>query len=129
MLKGKNKTKFNSRSNKKDISIELISNSDCGVDIDLLNLNLPNSFRKYLNKYEKELIQKNKVYFSYIWTAREAIFKCLKNPQKTDFFVKIKIFDIDITKKKGMGLFSDEKFELNFFVLKNQYLICLARKY
>ena len=129
MFKGKNKTKFNSRSNKKNISIELISNSDCGVDIDLLNLNLPNSFRKYLNKYEEELIQKNKVYFSYIWTAREAIFKCIKNPQKTDFFIKIKIFDIDITKKKGIGLFSDEKFELNFFVLKNHYLICSARKY
>ena len=128
MQKDKNKIKYYSKSDKKNVSIELISSTTCGVDIDFLRLEIPNSFRRYLFKYEKKLVEKNKFFFSYIWTAREAIFKCMQNPNKTDFFTKIKIIDLDLKNRKGIGMFSNQKFRLNYLVFKDKYLICFVNK-
>ena len=128
MQKDKNKIKYYSKSDKKNVSIELISSTTCGVDIDFLRLEIPNSFRRYLFKYEKKIVEKNKFFFSYIWTAREAIFKCMQNPNKTDFFTKIKIIDLDLKNRKGIGMFSNQKFILNYIVFKDKYLICFVNK-
>ena len=128
MQKDKNKIKYYSKSDKKNVSIELISSTTCGVDIDFLRLEIPNSFRRYLFKYEKNIVEKNKFFFSYIWTAREAIFKCMQNPNKTDFFTKIKIIDLDLKNRKGIGMFSNQKFILNYIVFKDKYLICFVNK-
>ena len=52
----------------------------------------------------------------------------MQNPNKTDFFTKIKIIDLDLKNRKGIGMFSNQKFILNYIVFKDKYLICFVNK-
>lgn len=127
----KNKINVSISHKQKYVCVALNPFKEIGIDIEEINdkiLKIENKFvciqEKIKNLNSNSEISKTN-YLTYLWTAKEATFKCLQN--QDNIFIK----DIEVellNLNEGLSKINNENFKLDFIIFKDKYIICHAQK-
>ena len=118
----KNSKKFISFSHSNDLVALLVSNKECGIDLEKENQKIKRIAPIFLRKSELLLIGNESI--AWIWCIKEAIFKYFG--ERVFFKRDIRVDKIDFLKKTAnatyCGIFGSGKFELKLERFGNYYL-------
>lgn len=117
------KLKFN-KSNTLDLSVLIIEEVECGIDIEYIRKYNDIMAKEILSKEEKTFINNtdNKdLYFTILWTLKESYLKCIGTGINTKLNELNMIEDNKIIKTKN-------NYKLNYFIYEDKYIISYCKR-
>ncbi len=117
------KLKFN-KSNTLDLSVLIIEEVECGIDIEYIRKYNDIMAKAILSKEELTFINNtdNKdLYFTILWTLKESYLKCIGTGIYTNLKDLNMIEDNKIIKNKN-------NYKLNYFIYEDKYIISYCKR-
>jgi phosphopantetheinyl transferase len=117
--------------NKKYVCVGFNKNKIFGIDIETIKpsiLKINSKFcqdKEIENEKTKHQLLDSKLYFTMLWTAKEATYKCLEN-QEDNYINNIEVSLIDL--KTGIAICKSDKFQLDFIQIDEETILCHAQK-
>jgi phosphopantetheinyl transferase len=117
--------------NKKYVCVGFNKNKIIGIDIETIKPSILKITSKFCQKKEIENLKNKKQlldsesYYTMLWTAKEAVYKCIENQQN------IYINNIEVILKDlntGTAICRDDQFQLDFVQIDKETILCHAQK-
>lgn len=114
--------KFN-KSNTLDLSVLIIDNKECGIDIERIRKYDDIMAKRILSKSEYDFvnIKYKDLYFTIIWTLKESYLKCIGTG------LNLNLKDISFVKDNKI-LKNKNDYKLNYFIYEDKYIISYCTK-
>lgn len=114
--------KFN-KSNTIGLSVLIIDNKECGIDIERIRKYDDIMAKRILSKSEYDFVNINNkdLYFTIIWTLKESYLKCI------GIGLNLNLKDISFVKDNKI-LKNKNDYKLNYFIYEDKYIISYCTK-
>lgn len=114
--------KFN-KSNTIGLSVLIIDNKECGIDIERIRKYDDIMAKRILSKSEYDFVNINNkdLYFTIIWTLKESYLKCIGTG------LNLNLKDISFVKDNKI-LKNKNDYKLNYFIYEDKYIISYCTK-
>lgn len=114
--------KFN-KSNTIGLSVLIIDNKECGIDIERIRKYDDIMAKRILSKSEYNFVNINNkdLYFTIIWTLKESYLKCIGTG------LNLNLKDISFVKDNKI-LKTKNDYKLNYFIYEDKYIISYCTK-
>lgn len=114
--------KFN-KSNTIGLSVLIIDNKECGIDIERIRKYDDIMAKRILSKSEYDFVNINNkdLYFTIIWTLKESYLKCIGTG------LNLNLKDISFIKDNKI-LKNKNDYKLNYFIYEDKYIISYCTK-
>ena len=114
--------KFN-KSNTIGLSVLIIDNKECGIDIERIRKYDDIMAKRILSKSEYDFVNINNkyLYFTIIWTLKESYLKCIGTG------LNLNLKDISFVKDNKI-LKNKNDYKLNYFIYDDKYIISYCTK-
>lgn len=109
--------KFN-KSNTLDLSVLIIDNKECGIDVERIRKYDEVIAKRILSKNEYDFVNINNkdFYFTLIWTLKESYLKCIGTG------LNLNLKDISFVKDNKI-LKTKNNYKLDYFIYEDKYII------
>lgn len=114
--------RFN-KSNTLDLSVLIIDNKECGIDIERIRKYDEVMAKRILSKEEYDFVNRNNkdFIFTLIWTLKESYLKCIGTG------LNLNLKDISFVKDNKI-LKTKNNYNLNYFIYEDKYIISYCTK-
>lgn len=114
--------RFN-KSNTLDLSVLIIDNKECGIDIERIRKYDEVMAKRILSKEEYDFVNRNNKDFTFtlIWTLKESYLKCI------GIGLNLNLKDISFVKDNKI-LKTKNNYNLNYFIYEDKYIISYCTK-
>lgn len=114
--------RFN-KSNTLDLSVLIIDNKECGIDIERIRKYDEVMAKRILSREEYDFVNRNNKDFTFtlIWTLKESYLKCIGTG------LNLNLKDISFVKDNKI-LKNKNDYKLNYFIYEDKYIISYCTK-
>ena len=114
--------RFN-KSNTLDLSVLIIDNKECGIDIERIRKYDEVMAKRILSREEYDFVNRNNKDFTFtlIWTLKESYLKCIGTG------LNLNLKDISFVKDNKI-LKTKNNYNLNYFIYEDKYIISYCTK-
>lgn len=114
--------RFN-KSNTLDLSVLIIDNKECGIDIERIRKYDEVMAKRILSREEYDFVNRNNKDFNFtlIWTLKESYLKCIGTG------LNLNLKDISFVKDNKI-LKNKNDYKLNYFIYEDKYIISYCTK-